>query len=300
MKQTENNIESLNVLRKFSKTPSTICSLSTSPWPGHLTQEEILLNNLKDMQSMLTAHLRRLADFLSMQVPLLHYRWNLTNIRHMKDQKLRYIIGNILKRISENLDIKKASELARLGENQIEDIKEQTFEIKKQLKSLRKKYKIVGVFEKKYTLLTEKCYSYNNCLENLKENKSNLLESLMELKKSQNRICFLYIPIKERLEEIMIRKEELILSIPQIGMHSQVLEVKKAEVNQIETSNTELKSIVQSLTQQLEAQKLKSRKKASALKEQIQKFECQLALMRVQERFLLEKQNKINNLADIL
>lgn len=300
MKQTEISIESLNVLRKFSKTPSTICSQSASPWPGHITQEEFLLNNLKDMQTKLTAHLRRLADFLSMQVPLLQYRWNLTNIRHMKDQKLRCIIGNILKRISENLDIKKASELVRLGENQIEHIKEETFGIKKQLRSLKKRYKIVGAFEKKNIILTEKCNSCICCLENLKKTKSNLLESLAEIKKSQNRICFLYIPIKERLEEIMIRKEELILSIPQLGIHTKSLEARKAEVDLIEISNTELKSIVQSLTQKLEAQQLKSRKKASVLKEQIQHFECQLALMRVQERFLIEKQNKINNLADVL
>lgn len=299
MKQTENSIEYLNVSRKFTKTPSTICSLSASPAPTQIPEEEILLKNLEEMQTKLAEHLKRQSEFIVMQIPLLHHRWHLMHIRHVKVKKTKYLIGKMLKKISESLDIKKLYKQVQWQEEQIEQIKGDAYRIKNELKCLRKKHKDVLDYETKNTYFKDDCLTYKKELDFLKQQKSIHLQTLVKLQKMREKTNSLYIPIKKRLEEIMISKEELLLTIPQLGFFPQSLEFKKENIGQIEISNAELKGIVRQLSEKLEVQQTKNRKKSNTLKEQVKRFECQLALMRVQERFLQDKRSKYCNAKNV-
>ncbi|OMJ66496.1 hypothetical protein SteCoe_36633 [Stentor coeruleus] len=295
MKQTENSIEYLNVSRKFTKTPSTICSFSASPAPTQIPEEEILLKNLEEMQTKLAEYLKRQSEFIVMQIPLLHHRWHLMHIRHIKVKKTKNLIGKMLKKISESLDIKKMYKRVQLQEEKNEQMKEDTYRIKNELKCLRKKHKDVLDYETKNTYIKDECLTYNKDLDCLKQQKSIHQQTLADIHKMREKTYSLYIPIKKRLEEIMISKEELLLTIPQLGFFPQSLEAQKEKIGQIEISNTELKGIVRQLSGKLEVQQSKNRKKSNVLKEQVKRFECQLALMRVQERFLQDKRSKYYN-----
>jgi multidrug efflux pump subunit AcrB len=89
MKAIDFSLEIDSKLRKYSKTPSTVYSMCSSPTLK--IPKQSLLQNLSDMHIKVAKNLKTVSDFLNTQVPSLHYRSDLAKIRLEKIKKHKEI-----------------------------------------------------------------------------------------------------------------------------------------------------------------------------------------------------------------
>ena len=118
------------------------------------------------------------------------------------------------------------------------------------------------------------------------------MENKEEIIKYKNKLLIMYEPVKIKLEEIMISKEELKLNVPQIDLFYGTLGETVDKLQKTLKENNELENNVKCLSQNYQKILEINNLKKINLHEQSEKFEARLALMRVQERFINEKNAK--------
>ena len=292
MKDSEASFDSLGKIRKFTKTPSTVHSLSSSP-PLQNYQEKYLIKSLRQRQSQLAGSLKKYSEDLGMQVPALHYRWDLVNIRWEKLRKYKETLVKALSKIKNDLDIKALIKNTENQEEENEKLLRKTEEVFNQLQKLKKKFKSLKKHSKKEILIRENQHHYEKKFETLKILKKELGENLIEIKEYQVKIASLYEPVNLKLEEIMISKEELLLSLPHENSVNQILDEEKKILQNKITENNELKKIIYNLDETYREFNRRNMGKSNEQKSQRERLDGKFALARVQQRFLNEKKARI-------
>ena len=292
MKASEASFDSLGTLMKFRKTPSTVHSLSPSPLVKNY-RERHLINSLRKTQKQLAESLKKYSESLGIQVHSLHYRWDLAKIRWEKLVKYKETLMKSLSKIKNSQDIKYLIIDTENQEEENQSLLVKTEEVYKKLTKVKKKLRSFQQHSKNELLITENQNHYKEKLENLKMLKNELNINLIEIQTYRGMIAAMYEPIKLKLEEIMISKEELLLSLPQENLMNPSIQAEKHFLHGGIAPNSELRKIICSLSETDRELSLRNMEKRKELKSQHEKLEGKLALVRVQQRFINEKKVRI-------
>lgn len=292
MKHTESSFDSQILMRKFSKTPSTAYSYTESPMLGS-SQSDILSRNLAMMQSQLAEKLKKQAYYLSLQVPVVQHKLELTDLRLEKVTNNSKTVKNVLHKFSKKFDpelrLKNVVCLEKSNESELKEIER----LKGCLKVVGKKVKSTQMLNRRDIFLQEQCLLYEKEHKQMIEKKNELIENLHEISQCQKKILKIYSLSKSKLEHLILSKEELLLSIPYLSKPSTEYSSQKPQTSNILKKNQELKQILSSLTQELQViQSSISQKRAESSKA-IENFNSRNALINVQRRFLEEKKTRI-------
>jgi hypothetical protein len=287
MKSSDPAASLLTILQKHTKTPSTAYSFtSTSPVPGPTLDS--LSKTLSQLHSKLASYLQRQSKYLNLKVAFLQYRWSVAKLRSEKSSNnlnlARQSLGNIAGKVRARSEKKN---LANRRES-LQRIQQKTIKVKCKIKREKhnyKKYRLRGC------LLDENKMNYEKRLMEIRKNKDKLEGNLQEINKCRKRIMERYMPIMVQLENLMISKEELALSLPfqeekeqceKIGLDAQGI-IKENEVLRLE---------LKELTELLLANTKRIKKKKAELLKQKQNFESRLALCKVEQRYYEEKKSQ--------
>jgi chromosome segregation ATPase len=185
-------------------------------------------------------------------------------------------------------------------ERNITVLKEKIQSARNELKVIRKKYKELELYKKKDIYLQENYQHYEHQLDVLRKSKNNLLETCKEITEYRNKVLVLFEPVKNKLEEIMISKEELDLSLLQYNASKQNLENVKTGLNQ----NCDQKDCLHENLENLKKNYLnlseKNNKTKKELKTQREKLESKITLMKVQHRYLERKKKETDSFGNEL
>lgn len=286
------NLDMLGESRKISKTPNTMYSLSTSPVVD--SKEEMnLIKDIRKMQILLAKNLEKYAENLNRKVKKVLGRREtaLTKLEFLQLRKKK--TNQALQQIKCDWNFNELTEKVENQEKITKELKNETKYVAGQLSEIRKKNEILQGYTKKLVLLQENSLNSEKNLKDLVKSKEILIKTAESVCKYRNKIMEEYNPMKSKLEEIMISKEELILSLPLAKESKKQLENRKEIAGNKENGNSDLKNLVFSLKDTLEGILAKNQQKREEIHKQTEKVEGKFALARVQQRFLKEKQARL-------
>lgn len=295
MKQTETSFDVLAYKRKNTITPSTAYSFSESP---EMIQNEsdVLARNLALMQNQLASKLNQQAKYIGLQVPVLQNRNDLTDVKLEKVRKNKEIVKAVLKK----LDGAEGGGFMG-GDTDVQEWEQENRKelvavcgIEKEIKEMMKKMKDFKRLERKEIILNDKINFYQNEIEKLKEYKQELSENLSDIQKGQKRVLEIFQNSKIKLESLITSKENLLVCIPEIQNPPLKLEKLKVELDEIKSSNLELRQLLSSYKSEESDISSKYHKKFSDYKKCLSNFHSREVLMKVQARYLEEKSARIS------
>jgi hypothetical protein len=257
-----------------------------------ITESNLLTRNLTAMQRKLAAKLKKQGHYLSLHIPVLQNRSDLVDLKLEKLRNNRDILENTLKTLEkfENPEIF-AIEIEKLEDNNEENMRKAIL-MEKEVNLLKKKQRDIKRLEKKEIILNEKSRLFSEELLKFNNFRKELSENSSEIHSGQLKIVEIFHLSKKRLENLMISKEELRLSIPLLHLSKENSDFK--ETQKIKSQNLHLRQVLSSLQQDLQVLSQKNSQGRRDLEKWLQNFKSREVLLKVQARYLEEKKARID------